>query len=184
MDAEAYRNKTVPSADSLYEEAQALMFGGADTVGTTLMVGTYHLLQQPDKLQRMKAELMSAWPSLNKPEPTLRELENLRYLNAIIKESLRIASGVVSGLLRVVPPAGAVISGVAVPPGVSSRLGPILKEFFINSMLRRLFHVAALLFTTTLLSSLSLRSSFQSAGWRQTTWTIGLLPFHAVHACV
>lgn len=122
MDGEAYRNKTVPSAGSLYEEAQALMFGGADTVGNTLMVGTYHLLQQPDKLQKLKAELSAAWPSLNEHEPKLRDFENLPYLNAVIKESLRLASGVVSGLLRVTPATGATVDGVTVPPGVCPSL--------------------------------------------------------------
>jgi hypothetical protein len=121
MDADAYRNKTVPSAGSLYEEAQALMFGGADTVGNTLMVGTFHLLQQPDKLQKLKTELLAAWPLLNEHEPKLRDLENLPYLNLVIKESLRLSSGVVSGLLRVVPSTGATIAGVTVPPGVRPR---------------------------------------------------------------
>lgn len=124
MDAEAYRNKTVPSPGSLYEEAQALMFGGADTVGNTLMVGTYHLLQQPDKLQKLKKELSKVWPSLNEHEPKLRDLENVPYLNAIIKESLRLSSGVVSGLLRVVPPNGATIGGFAVPLGVRPNVVP------------------------------------------------------------
>lgn len=128
MDAEAYRNKTVPSAGSLYEEAQALMFGGADTVGNTIMVGTFHLLQQTDKLQRLKKELSAAWPSLNGREPNVRDLETLPYLNAVIKESLRLSSGVVSGLLRVVPPTGATIDGVAVPPGVHSMFCSKLKH--------------------------------------------------------
>lgn len=118
MDAESYRNKTVPSIGSLFEEAQALMFAGADTVGNTLMLGTYHLLKQPDKLQKLKKELSSAWPSLNGPEPKVRDFENLPYMNAVIKESLRLSSGVVSGLLRIVPSSGATIAGVAVPPGV------------------------------------------------------------------
>ncbi|KAH7135249.1 cytochrome P450 monooxygenase-like protein [Dendryphion nanum] len=117
MDAEAYRNKTVPSADSLYEEAQALMFGGADTVGNTLMVGTHRILQQPHQVQKLKTELLAAWPSLNEKEPKLRDLENLPYLNAVIKESLRLSSGVTSGLLRMTPPTGATITGVTVPPG-------------------------------------------------------------------
>ena len=124
MDAEAYRNKKVPSAGSLYEEAQALMFGGVDTVGNTLMVGTYHLLQQSDKLQKLKTELSAAWPSLNEHEPKLRDLKNLPYLNAVIKESLRLSSGVVSGLLRMVPSTGATIGGVSVPPGVRPRSVP------------------------------------------------------------
>jgi len=118
MDAEAYRNKTVPSPGSLYEEAQALMFGGADTVGNTLMVGTHRLLKHPEAMQKLKAELVQAWPSLDESGPTLRDLEKLPYLNAVIKESLRLSSGVVSGLLRVVPPSGATIAGVNVPPGV------------------------------------------------------------------
>ncbi|KAH7091937.1 cytochrome P450 monooxygenase-like protein [Paraphoma chrysanthemicola] len=123
MDADAYRNKTVPSADSLYEEAQALMFGGADTVGSTLMVGTHYLLQLPEKLQKLKDELKAAWPSLDANEPKLRDLEKLPYLNAVLKEALRMNSGVVSGLLRVVPPSGAVIDGVTVPPGTNVSCG-------------------------------------------------------------
>jgi hypothetical protein len=62
LDPTTYRDKTVPSADSLYEEAQALMFGGADTVGNTLMVGTHRLLMNADKMSELKAELKSVWP--------------------------------------------------------------------------------------------------------------------------
>lgn len=121
LDADAYRNKTVPSAGSLYEEAQALMFGGADTVGNTMMVGTHYLLQHPATVQILKNELRAAWPALD-TEPKLRDLENLPYLNAVIKESLRMSSGVVSGLLRVVPSTGAMINGITVPPQVSCLL--------------------------------------------------------------
>lgn len=119
MDPKAFRDNIVPSAGSLYEEGQALMFGGADTVGNTLMVGTHHLLQQPAVLQRLKEELLTAWPILLE-EPGLRSLEHLPYLTAVIKESLRMSSGVVSGLLRVVPPTGTTINGVTVPPAVCS----------------------------------------------------------------
>ena len=119
MDADAYRDKTIPSAGSLYEEGQALMFGGADTVGNTLMVGTYHLLRNPEKLRKLKEELHKTWPSLSGQEPRARELEALPYLNAVIKESLRMSSGVISGLLRIVPSGGATIAGVQVPSGVS-----------------------------------------------------------------
>jgi hypothetical protein len=118
MDPEAYRDKTVPSPGSLYQESQALLFGGADTVGNTLMVGTHHLLHQTDKLEKLKKELSAAWPSLDGHEPKLRDLEKLPYLNAVIKESLRLSSGVTAGLLRVVPPTGATITDVAIPPKV------------------------------------------------------------------
>ncbi|EUC34954.1 hypothetical protein COCCADRAFT_35526 [Bipolaris zeicola 26-R-13] len=117
MDPEAHRDKKVPSADSLYEETQALMFGGADTTGNTLMVGSFHLLKDSTKLQKLKTELLEHWPSLQDGEPKLKDLEDLSYLNAVIKESLRLSSGVTAGLLRVVPATGATIAGKVVPPG-------------------------------------------------------------------
>lgn len=118
MDKDAYKNGTVPSAGSLYEEGQALMFAGADTVGNTLMLGTYYLLKQDDTYKAFKTELQNAWSNLE-VAPDLRELEQLPYLNAVIKESLRMSSGVVSGLLRIVPKQGAKIGGHYIPGGVS-----------------------------------------------------------------
>lgn len=122
MDPEAFRGKSLPSAGSLYEEGQALMFGGADTVGNTLMVGTFHLLKQQEAYQKLKDELLAFWPKLSTQEPGLRNLERLPYLNAVIKESLRLSSGVTSGLLRVVPAPGATITGLQIPSDVSSSI--------------------------------------------------------------
>jgi cytochrome P450 len=119
MDESASRTGTVPSAGSLYEEAQALMFAGGDTTGMTLMVATYHLLRTPDTFAKLKEELLMVWPLLGGKEPEARELEKLPYLTAVIKEALRLMSGVVSGLLRIVPVEGARIAGVDVPGGVS-----------------------------------------------------------------
>jgi hypothetical protein len=60
------------------------------------------------------------WPNVlvdGTDEPKCRELEKLPYLNAVIKESLRLSSGVIGGLLRVVPMGGVVICEVDVPSG-------------------------------------------------------------------
>lgn len=116
LDKQSFRDGSVPSAGSLYEESQALMFGGADTTGNTLVVASYFLLSQPETYKSLKQELKAAWPDLNKV-PTLRELEKLTYLNAILKESLRISLGIVSGLLRHVPDSGAKICDTAIPGG-------------------------------------------------------------------
>lgn len=110
------------------------MFGGADTTGNTLMVGSFHLLKDPTKLQKLKTELLEYWPSLQDGEPKLKELEDLPYLNAVIKESLRISSGVTSGLLRVVPATGATIAGKAVPPGVRTFSTPAYDELSADCM--------------------------------------------------
>jgi hypothetical protein len=47
LSPEARKGAPLPSAGSLYEEAQALMFGGADTTGNTLILGTFYLLESP-----------------------------------------------------------------------------------------------------------------------------------------
>ncbi|KAL4900134.1 hypothetical protein BDW74DRAFT_183087 [Aspergillus multicolor] len=116
---EAYRTNTTPCAGSLFEEAQALMFGGADTTGMTLMHGTFYILQNAYRhvYDKLKTELRTAWPDLDAPAPKWEELERLPYLTAVIKESLRVACGVASPLPRVVPAAGAVVAGVGVPGG-------------------------------------------------------------------
>jgi hypothetical protein len=46
----AYRNKTAPTVDSLYDESQALMFGGGDTTANVIMVGTFYLCQTLQRL--------------------------------------------------------------------------------------------------------------------------------------
>jgi cytochrome P450 len=113
---EAYRTGTAPSVESLYEESQALLFGGADTTGTTLMHGAFHILSSPKVYRKLKEELLTAWPDLNN-QLTLLELEKLPYLTAVLKESLRISPGVASPLPRVVPAEGATICGTYVPGG-------------------------------------------------------------------
>ena len=126
MSKDSFKKGLVPSRQSLYEEAQALMFGGGDTTGNALMVGCYHLMQQPDQLKTLQTEVKHAWPSLQNP-PSLRLLEKLPYLNAVLKESLRMSFGVVSGLLRIVPPDGANICDTFVPGGVSTIVNDLLR---------------------------------------------------------
>ncbi|KAL4944118.1 hypothetical protein BDV06DRAFT_233850 [Aspergillus oleicola] len=113
---EAYKAGTAPSSGSLYEESQALMFGGADTTGMTLMHGSFYILRERVVYSKLKEELRQAWPVLGEPLGW-EALEKLPYLTAVIKESLRISPGVASPLPRVVPEAGAVVTGVPIPGG-------------------------------------------------------------------
>ena len=94
------------------------MFAGADTTANALMELSHHLLQDPEKLAKLRAEIETVWPNLGPNgagAPEARELERLSYLNAVIKEGLRLSSGVITGLSRVVPPEGAKIAGMEVP---------------------------------------------------------------------
>lgn len=79
LSPERNKGRSVPSAESLYEEAQALMFGGGDTTGNTLMLGVFNVLEAPDILTKLKEELLVAWPVLNEP-PRFEDLEKLPFL--------------------------------------------------------------------------------------------------------
>jgi hypothetical protein len=190
MDKEAYRTNTVPCEGSLYEETQALMFAGSDTTGNALMVGTFHLLRQPESYAKFKKEILSVWPEASAEAPTLHDLEALPYLNAVIKESLRLSVGVVSGLLRVVPREGAVISNVSVPGGVcllshcalSFLLIPPLANTDI-SYFRQLFPAAPPSSTLTQRFFHHRRHSVQSVGLTTPASTIGSYPSRADREC-
>ena len=122
LDPESYKSGSVPEAGSLYEEGQALMFAGADTVGNALMLGTFYIAKSHSVLANLKSELFAAFSDPSRP-PAVRELEKLPYLNACIKESLRLSSGVISGLPRIVPPSGATIGGHKIPGGAIVSVG-------------------------------------------------------------
>jgi len=117
LDPEATKGQNI-EVGSLYEEAQALMLGGGDTAGNTLMLGTFYILDNEAVYQRLKKELRTAWPVLAKT-PRYEELERLPYLTAVVKEALRISPGVASPLPRVTPFGGATIAGVKVPSQVN-----------------------------------------------------------------
>jgi len=90
----------VPSRRSLMGETMALIAAGHDTVGGACTVGTFHVLKNPEVHARLVEELQEAWPDVDSPVG-YQGLEKLTYLTAVIKESLRLAHGIVSNLPRV-----------------------------------------------------------------------------------
>jgi cytochrome P450 len=56
-----------------------LLFAGFDTTGNTLSVTTYHLLSNPDKLERVRKEIEPLMLE-NDGKPTWPDLEKLPYL--------------------------------------------------------------------------------------------------------
>jgi cytochrome P450 len=136
LDREVAGEGGVPGKKSLYEEAQALMFAGGDSVANTLMVGLFHVLDHPKTLRRLKEEIARVWPVLDE-HPSFETLEALPVLTATIKESLRIAPGVPSPLLRVVPDGGAVIDGRTIPGGTVVGMSTVMvhtsNEIFKNA---------------------------------------------------
>ncbi|CUA67178.1 Cytochrome P450 86A1 [Rhizoctonia solani] len=105
--------------DELYAETGALLIAGSDTTSNTLSSLFYHMAIDPELQQRLQAELDEHIPYDSSDESNKKEglvippydaiaqyedIKNLPYLNACLKEALRIHSTVGTGLLRVVPP--------------------------------------------------------------------------------
>jgi cytochrome P450 len=82
----------------LSAESTILVGAGSETTANALDVLTFHLLDQPQILQKLRAELRSAHVSYNS---TLPQLESLPYLVAIMKEGLRCANGITTRSIRV-----------------------------------------------------------------------------------
>jgi cytochrome P450 len=119
----------------LLDEGLYLRFAGSDTVGNVCTVGTYHVLSDSRVQATLVKELEAVWPDrdITVGYETLEKLPflvcpihpvsvsgtNVYFQTAVIKESLRMAHGVVTPLPRVVGPMAAEISGEVIPAGVS-----------------------------------------------------------------
>ncbi|EKG14730.1 hypothetical protein MPH_08005 [Macrophomina phaseolina MS6] len=86
----------------LWQEGQAVIGAGTETVNWALCVTMYYLLSQPSTLAKLQAELSRAMPD---PAviPPWYSLEQLPYLSATIAEGLRLSYGLSTRLARASP---------------------------------------------------------------------------------
>ncbi|KAF8806912.1 cytochrome P450 [Phlegmacium glaucopus] len=106
----------------LLDEGLYMRFAGSDTVGNTCTVAAYHILSNKHVYDTLTAALKLAWPDKDVPA-CYETLEKVSYLTAVVKESLRMAHGVVTPLPRVVGPVDSEISGVMIPAGTVVSMG-------------------------------------------------------------
>ncbi|KAI0694060.1 cytochrome P450 [Cytidiella melzeri] len=125
--------RETPSKKALEDEAFLMIFAGTDTSSNTLSMATVHVLQNPEVHARLTDELLKAWPDLHS-RPRYEDLENLPYLKAVLKESLRLVHGVWSPMTRIVPSGGAQIAGQFIPAntivGISNLFVHLNPEIF------------------------------------------------------
>ncbi|QRW23951.1 cytochrome P450 family protein [Rhizoctonia solani] len=144
------------TVDELRSETSVMLLAGSDTSSNTLSSLFYHLAINPDMQRKLQNELDEHLPPVQSEDsddksgivvppsdivPDYNDIKNLPYLNACIKEVLRVHSTIGTGLPRIVPEgktltvagqtfkAGSVIS---VPSYVTNRSdvwGPDASEF-------------------------------------------------------
>jgi len=97
----------------------ALMLAGSENVATTLVFTVYHLLTNPPVRAKLVHEIRSGFAGEH--EISFRAVNGLKYLSAVVHESMRIHPPAPSSQQRVVPDGGATIAEHWVPGGVSRK---------------------------------------------------------------
>jgi cytochrome P450 len=94
-------------------DALVIIIAGSDTVSAALTFLFHHLALLPHHVQQLREELRSVDITDN------RQLQQLRHLNAVINETLRLYPPVPTALLRQTPPEGLRVGERYVPGGVT-----------------------------------------------------------------
>lgn len=96
-----------------------LIVAGSETTATSLLGTINYLASAPSVRNKLAAELDAVFASDSDIKLESLTHKPIPYLEATIKEGLRICNPVPGGLPRIVPPAGDVYAGVFLPGGVS-----------------------------------------------------------------
>lgn len=105
------------TADEIEATSTILILGGSETSASLLSGAVYYLLKHPKMMQNLVDEIRGEFQQ--EQDINIVTVGKLTYLQAVIKESLRIFPPVTIGSPRLVEGAGKAIDGIMVPGGVS-----------------------------------------------------------------
>lgn len=94
----------------------SLIVAGSETSATLLSGCIFYLCTAPHVMSQLVAEVRSTFKQDS--YMTFRAVEELKYMTAVIEESLRIYPPFVTSLSRIVPQGGAVVNGHFLPEDV------------------------------------------------------------------
>lgn len=96
------------------------IFAGSDTTSISLTAVYFNIVTRPEVLAKLRAEVDAAYASGELSDsPTFAESQKLPYLQAVIKESLRLHPATGLPLWREVPSGGATLCGTYFPAGTN-----------------------------------------------------------------
>ncbi|TKA74391.1 hypothetical protein B0A55_04524 [Friedmanniomyces simplex] len=100
----SYQSRLLKAGISSHEtevQCKDLIFAGTDSTGTNLATLLWHLAKRPDVYQLLREEVAEA----DGQDPAYNP-QSLRYLDAVVREGLRISMANPTRLPRIVPPQG------------------------------------------------------------------------------
>ncbi|KAI9796326.1 MAG: hypothetical protein M1835_004317 [Candelina submexicana] len=121
--------------DQVESEITVSLFAGSDTTATAIRATLLHIITNPSVHSRLQSEIDLAWRRgrISDIVQTKEAVHELLYLQACIKEGLRIFPPITALRERVTPPQGDIINGHHIPGGVNVGLnmrGVLLNEVF------------------------------------------------------
>ena len=105
------------SRAEINSNAAILIIAGSETTATILSGATQLLLRHPDVLEKLVKTISDTFAT--EDEITIESVNDLKYLVAVLDESLRLYPPVPVGLLRTVGPSSDILCGQWVPGNVS-----------------------------------------------------------------
>jgi cytochrome P450 len=96
---------------------QMLIIAGSETTATALVGTINHLVQSPDKKEKLMTEIRAKFNASS--DINVTSTKDLPYLTACINEWLRLCNPVPAGLPRCAPATGASVCGHWLPPHVN-----------------------------------------------------------------
>lgn len=114
------QEKKKSSDDLIATMAMQNLFAGSDTTSISLTAIYFQIVTRPEVMAKLRAEADAAYAlgDLSDP-PTFAESQKLPYLQAVIKEGLRLHPATGLPLWRQVPPGGATLCGTYFPAGTN-----------------------------------------------------------------
>ena len=111
-------NPTKTTRRDLFTMCQTNIGAGSDTTAITLSSIFYHLMTHRESYERLQAEIDAAAVAGRISDPiTFHEAQQLPYLQAVIKEGLRVHPATGLPMPRIVPASGTTIAGRFIPGG-------------------------------------------------------------------
>ncbi|RKU39859.1 hypothetical protein DL546_000216 [Coniochaeta pulveracea] len=110
----------------IHAQATTNVGAGADTVSCALQSFVYHMIRHPTAWQRVRDEIDAARKEgcCTDRVVSFDHAQKLPYLQACIKEAIRVFSPVPMGLPRVAPKGGVTISNRSFPAGTVLSINP------------------------------------------------------------
>ncbi|KAF5230818.1 hypothetical protein FANTH_13669 [Fusarium anthophilum] len=120
MDAMIRKSKALDlpiSFEELTSNAFILIIAGSETTATLMSAATYFLATHPECLAKLKDEVRSAFQSEDQID--MISVQELKYLSAVLDESLRLYPPAPGPSPRVISEGGDTISGNFIPEGTN-----------------------------------------------------------------